>query len=236
MGGLAEQCRRVTMQNTHAGKAESYDLGRPAYPQAFYGYLYGIIGPDAVIADLGAGTGKVTQGFAERGSRVYAVEPDDDMRRILQARLSGFENCIVLGSCAEDTGIPAGAVDFIFCGNSYHWFGREQVIPEFRRILKPGADANVMIATLGGPPENQSPPFRPGVFIAKEFVYTLHQDWAMYLNGVLSASFSPNPGDEGFEEYCQSRQRHFERHGKDGKLKTEFMLSCMTGNVNDLIP
>ena len=79
-------------RNTHAGKAENYDLGRPEHPEAFYDWLYGGFGlrPNAVIADIGAGTGKIARGFLERGGRVYAVEPDDDMRRIARERLRCF--------------------------------------------------------------------------------------------------------------------------------------------------
>lgn len=49
--------------NTHVGKAESYNLGRPAYPDAFYDYLYGEFGlsAKAVVADIGAGPGKVSR-------------------------------------------------------------------------------------------------------------------------------------------------------------------------------
>jgi len=96
------------MQNTHANKAQSYDLGRPDYPVAFYDWLYGAFGlsRNAVIADIGAGTGKITKGFLERDNRVYAVEPDENMQRILASKLSSFSNCTVLGNCAENTGIP----------------------------------------------------------------------------------------------------------------------------------
>ena len=256
---LSENARKnETMQkaNTHAGKAESYDLGRPAYPKAFYDYLYGAFGltPDAVIADIGAGTGKITQGFAQRGNRVYAVEPDDDMRHIAQERLSRFESCTVLGNYAEDTGIPTGAADMIFCGNSYHWFDRARVIPEFKRILKSSEGANVILAWLRGAPRkidelheslkpyvklmdgrhSELPPFKEGTFEAKAFEFTLYQDWNMLLNGLLSFSGSPNPGDDCCEAYCQTIRRHFDRHGKDGKLETKFKLTCMTGNVKGL--
>ena len=243
------------MQNTHANKAQYYDLGRPPYPEVFYEYLYGDFGlrSDAVIADIGAGPGKVAQGFAQRGSRVFAVEPDDDMRRIAQERLGCYDGCTVLGNCAEETGIPTGCVDLIFCGNSYDWFDRARVIPEFKRILKPGG-ANVVLAWQGGSPKksdelheslrpyvkpmdarhNESPHFREGAFETKAFEFTLYQDWNMILNGLLSFSGSPNPGDACFEEYCQILRRHFERYSEDGKFETKFKLTCMIGNVNDL--
>jgi len=244
-------------RNTHAGKAESYDLGRPAYPAAFYEYLYGEFGlaPDAVIADIGAGPGKVAQGFLERGSRVYAVEPDDDMRRIAQERLGRYDRCTVLGNRAEETGIPTGCVDLIFCGNSYDWFDRVKVIPEFRRILKPGTAANVILAWQNGRPRksdalheslgpyikpmegrhDESQRFREGAFGTKAFESVLYQDWNAYLNGSLSFSGSPNPGDACFEVYCGVLRRHFERYSRDGKLETKFKLSCMIGNVEGLL-
>jgi len=245
------------MQNTHAGKAESYDLGRPAYPAAFYDYIYGEYGlrSDAVIADIGAGPGKVARGFLERGSRLYAVEPDDNMRRIARERLGHFDGCTVLGNYAEETGIATGTVDLIFCGNSYYWFDRARVVPEFKRILKPGCGANVVLAWQGGSfrkreelheslehlirphdeRHDESPPFREGAFETKQFGFTLYQGFTALLSGLLSFSGSLNPGDDGFEEYCQIARRHFERYSEGGKIKTEFKLTCMIGNVNDLI-
>jgi SAM-dependent methyltransferase len=243
-------------RNTHAGKAGSYDLGRPEYPAAFYDYLYGEFGlhANAVIADIGAGPGKIARGFLERGSRVYAVEPDDDMRRIAQERLGRFDGCTVLGNCAEETGIPTGSADLIFCVNSYYWFDRTRVVPEFKRILKSGEGANVVLAWLRGSPKqseelyeslgllikpmdgrhDESPPFREGAFTGKEFNFTLFRDLTAFMNGMLSASFSLNPGDDGFEEYCQIIKRHFERYSRDEKLETKFKLTCMIGNVNAL--
>ena len=238
--------------NTHAGKAERYDLGRPAYPEAFFDFL----GPISVVADIGAGTGKVARGFLERGSQVYAVEPDEDMRGIAQERLSRFANCTVLGNCAEDTGIPTGAIDLIFCGNSYYWFDRKRVVPEFKRILKSSEGADIVLAWLRGSPRksqelyealgcyrkpkddrhNDAPPFREGACETKALEFAIGQDWSMFLNGSLSFSGSPNPQGDCFGEYCQVLKRHFERYSKDGKLETKFKLTCMIGHVNDLMP
>lgn len=235
--------------NTHAGKAESYDLGRPGYPAEFFE----LIQPGIVIADIGAGTGKITQGFAERGNQVFAVEPDDDMRRIALERLRCYDNCTVLGTCAEDTGIPTGCVDLIFCGNSYYWFDRARVVPEFKRILKSSKGANVLLAWQSGSPRksgklyeslglyrkpmdgrhDESPPFR--TYETNVFESTLYRDFTALLNGMLSASFSPGPGEDGFEEYCRIIKRHFERYSKNGKLETKFKLTCMIGNANGLI-
>ena len=224
----------MPLQNTHTGKAQSYDLGRPAYPAAFYDWLYGKLELDrgAVIADIGAGTGTVTKDFLERGSRVVAVEPDDDMRRILAEKLSAFEHCTVLGNSAEDTGIPSDSIDLIFCGNAYHWFDRAKAIPEFRRILKDNNSTNVVIATLFKP-QDMPAPFH--TMTSREFDFIVDQSWSVHLSGHLSASFNPNPGDDNYDDFVQTLRRYFDQHSRDGLLKTEFRLSCTAGHVNDLI-
>ena len=243
-------------RNTHADKAENYDLGRPEYPKAFFEYIYGEFGlaKNAVIADIGAGSGKITQGFLSRGSRVFAVEPDEGMRHILQSRLGAYPDCTILESSAEDTGIRAGSVDLIFCGNSYYWFDRTKTVPEFKRILKTSNGANIALVWLGGASResetlhealrhlnkahsekhNESPPFREGAFALKEFEFTLYQDWETLRNGMLSTSFSPKPGEDSFKEYCKIIKNHFEKYSANEKIATAFKLTCMLGNMNDL--
>lgn len=124
------------IKDSHALKSESYDIGRPIYPKAFYEFLYNEVGfeQNSVIADVGAGTGKVTRGFLDYGSKVYAIEPDNDMLKILKDKIGHYTNCIPLANTAENTCIESNIIDFIFCGNSYHWFERSKVIPEFKRI------------------------------------------------------------------------------------------------------
>ena len=142
----------MEIKNTHANKAESYDIGRPSYPQAFFDYVYDELGltQHAVIADIGAGTGKITKSFLERGNRVFAVEPDQDMMTILKRNLRQYPNCTSVEKTAEDTEISPNSIDFIFCGNAYNWFDRNRVIPEFKRIIKSNTKySNIMVATLG---------------------------------------------------------------------------------------
>src|SRR5688500_15524543 len=63
-------------------QAESYRLARPTYPDALVESLIddaGIVAGDAVV-DFGAGTGIFTRLLVERGFRVSAVEPNQEMR------------------------------------------------------------------------------------------------------------------------------------------------------------
>ena len=226
-------------QNTHAGKAESYNIGRPNYPEAFFEYLYAEMGltKDSIIADIGAGTGKITKGFCERGSKVFAVEPDTSMMGFLKKNLSDFPNCTALENTAENTGIQSGSIDMIFCGNSFHWFDKAKVIPEFKRILKGNESVNVIIASLGtgGTTPKRAFPFDTNKFVNEVFEYTVFEGFEEYLHGSLSASSAPTQGDEGFEEYCNSLRERFEKESISGKAEKTFRLSCMIGNVDDLI-
>ena len=62
--------------------AEDYTVGRPVYATDFIDSLYMHYGFDehSVIADIGAGTGKFSKQLLDRGSTVYCIEPNDDMR------------------------------------------------------------------------------------------------------------------------------------------------------------
>ena len=111
--------------------AEEYDRGRPGYAAEAIAWLLGDEPRDVV--DLGAGTGKLTEAVAGAGHRVIAVEPLDEMRTILQARLP--EVRVVTGT-AEETGLPGACADAVVAGAAFHWFDRAHAFPEIARILR----------------------------------------------------------------------------------------------------
>ena len=246
-------------RDTHIDKAESYDIGRPNYPESFFDYLYNEIGMSdkSVIADIGAGTGKITRKFLERGNKVFAVEPDKNMMKILKTNLSQFTSCVPLESTAENTGILSSSIDFIFCGNSYMWFNRSDVIPEFQRIVRNCKSQNIIIARLGpgdniyseefleinnrflkpvsGIQPNNSAFFADDMFASKAFNYTLYQGLDEFLHGCLSASSSPNTGDNSYEEYCLALKKLFDKYSTNGQFEGQFCLYCTIGDVENLV-
>ena len=70
------------MTNTElfSGKAQAYANARPGYPNVALDYIKSIVSPNAVFADIGAGTGIFTDLLVREGFEVYAVEPNADMR------------------------------------------------------------------------------------------------------------------------------------------------------------
>lgn len=98
----------------------------------------------ARVADVGAGTGKLTQLLADCGLAGHAVEPNDAMRAEaarLAAGGSGFE---WRAGAAEDTGLPDGCVDWVCMASSFHWTDAPVALREFHRILRPHGHLTVL--------------------------------------------------------------------------------------------
>lgn len=90
------------------------------------------------VADIGAGTGKLTEELTALGFTGYAVEPNDAMRA------EGVKNPVFDGKFtwqkgfAEHTELPNEAFDWVLMGSSFHWADTKEALTEFHRILKPG--------------------------------------------------------------------------------------------------
>jgi len=121
-------------------KADIYKKFRPTYPKEIIDYLYTQVGfnQESTIADIGSGTGIFSRLLLERGSFVYCVEPNDDMRQVAERDLSEFENFASVNAPAENTGLQDKSVDFITAAQAFHWFDRQIFRSECRRILRSG--------------------------------------------------------------------------------------------------
>lgn len=122
-----------------SGMGTVYKNYRPDYPDLFIDYLYSSLGftSKSVIADIGSGTGILTKKFLKKGSTVYAVEPNDDMRKTAEAELIGFNNFKSVKASAENTGLLEGSIDFVTVAQAFHWFDVKLFREECKRILKP---------------------------------------------------------------------------------------------------
>lgn len=119
--------------------AEKYSKYRTEYPKEFIDYLYENVGlsNNSIIADIGSGTGKLSNLLLLKGSLVYSVEPNDDMRKVAEKDLSKFSNFTSINGTAENTTLQNSSVDFITVGTAFHWFNMEEFKKECQRILKP---------------------------------------------------------------------------------------------------
>lgn len=130
----------MTNNNTEkfTGKAEVYAAARQGYPKELIDDLYDEFGfsERSVIADIGSGTGKFSVELLKRGSEVFCVEPNDDMREIAERDFAQYVNFHSIKGTSDFTGLTAHSVDCITVAQAFHWFDIDSFKSECERILK----------------------------------------------------------------------------------------------------
>lgn len=101
-------------------------------------YITDLNGPISTVADVGAGTGKLTEDLERIGLCGFAVEPNDAMRTEGVALFDGRETFVWSKGAAEATNLPDNCVDWVLMGSSFHWTDAPIALEEFHRILRPG--------------------------------------------------------------------------------------------------
>lgn len=121
-------------------RVANYVAYRPRYPEAVCDCLRRRCGwsESAVVADVGSGTGILSELLLRHGNRVYGVEPNREMREAGEQELRGSPEFHSVSGTAEATTLPGGSVDLVTAGQAFHWFDRAAAAVEFRRILRPG--------------------------------------------------------------------------------------------------
>ncbi len=115
-------------------------VNRPGYSkvvlQCLKNHIFNSIG-EGKVADIGAGTGKLTENLAEIGLSGFAVEPNEAMRA--EAAKNAWGGVFHWSEgFAETTGFEDNCVKWALMGSSFHWADSNQAVREFYRILVPG--------------------------------------------------------------------------------------------------
>lgn len=120
-------------------KVENYIKYRPGYPEEITDFLKkeNVLNSKSVIADVGSGTGKLTELFLKNGNEVFGIEPNDEMRLASEKLLEKYNDFRSVSGKAEHTELNDNSIDLITAGQSFHWFNNEKTRKEFMRILKP---------------------------------------------------------------------------------------------------
>src|ERR1700737_2921172 len=120
-------------------RVADYVRYRPSYPPALLDLLRGecSLRPGYVIADIGSGTGFLSELFLKNGNRVYGIEPNEAMRRAGEEYLASYDGFSSIEGSAEATTLEDASVDFVTAGQAFHWFEPKGARREFARILKP---------------------------------------------------------------------------------------------------
>jgi protein-L-isoaspartate O-methyltransferase len=103
--------------------ADLYDRARPSYPPALIDELieYAALAPPARILEIGAGTGKATKMFAERGLGVLALEPDPAMAALARRTCAQYERVSVEQVEFERRAGDGTVFPLVACAQAWHW-------------------------------------------------------------------------------------------------------------------
>lgn len=118
--------------------ADAYQRGRPEYPADAVAWLLGPVrsgGAALRVADVGAGTGKLTAALRSAGVAPIAVDPDPAMLAALRDRLRDVPTH---AGTAEALPLPDASLDAAVLGQAWHWVDPAAGSAEIGRAVRPG--------------------------------------------------------------------------------------------------
>ena len=235
-----------------SSRVENYVRYRPGYPKEIIDLLRNDCGltKKSVIADVGSGTGKLTELFLANGNRVFGIEPNKEMREAGERLLKKFSRFVSVDGTAEVTTLPDQCADFITAGQAFHWFDRRQCRAEFLRILKPGGWVAIiwndrrsnatrflaeyekllrLFATdydqVNHRRANDTAAIREFFHIQPRLKIFPNAQWFDFdgLKGrLLSSSYAPEAGQPGHDEMLKALKVVFEAYVQNGRVVFEY--------------
>ncbi len=135
---------RHDLSRSFGDAATKYETGRPEYPREAVEWMLAPVRPAGVsapepqalrVADVGAGTGKLSRAVRDLGAEVVAVDPDERMIAALTASLPAVTT---MAGSGERIPLPTASVDAVVFGQSWHWVDPVEASREAARVLRPG--------------------------------------------------------------------------------------------------
>lgn len=244
-----------------SNRAAAYVKSRPRYPPEIIPLLQQACGltSKSVVADIGSGTGFLTELFLKNGNRVFGIEPNAEMRAAGEQLLSNYAKFTSINATAEATTLDNASIDFITAGQAFHWFDRKDARREFTRILKPAGW--VVFAWNGLRPE-RSPVvagyqdvllrygtdfrsvrreisdshvesfFSSGSSKLARFDFRQVFDFEGFKGRVLSASFAPQPGEANYDAMIDELRTVFDANQENGTVAFEYDTEVYYGRLD----
>jgi SAM-dependent methyltransferase len=245
-----------------SSRVEDYIKYRPHYPRAVVELLRDGCGltNESIIADVGSGTGILSELFLRNGNRVVGVEPNREMREAGERMLAAYDNFVSVEGRAEATTLESGSIDFVTAGQAFHWFDIEGARREFRRILRPGGwvvalwndrriegtpfleDYERMLVEYSTDYREVSNKhsdegalgefFGAGGFRMRRFANSQTLDFESMKGRLRSSSYTPEPGHPNFEPMMREFASIFERYQQDGRMVVDYDTKVFYGRLD----
>lgn len=243
-----------------SSRVENYAKYRPTYPPAVVDLLKSdcALTPNSTIADVGSGTGILSERFLENGNRVFGIEPNAPMRLYAERSFERFPNFVSIEGTAEATTLEDASVDFVTAAQAFHWFNQSKARDEFARILKPEGwvvlmwnerrvdstpflrDYELLLLQYGTDYEKVRHEiaqgeiadfFAPARFTLRSFENLQYFDFESLKGRTRSASYTPEPDDPTFEPFYSRLKEVFQVHEVNGKVTVEYDTRVYYGHL-----
>lgn len=242
--------------------ADEYGQHRPRYPSELLSVLAraGLVNEGVDVADLGAGTGLLSQIFLAYGCTVYAVEPNRKMLDQARRALSSNPAFHPVAASAEATTLPGAAVDLVVAGQAFHWFDATHARAECQRILKQGGAATLIwserrpevsafskeydlllerfaLDYLGArlsqvaKGRGDVDAFFDGPYDTETIASEFSLDYNALRGFLLSCSYAPRPGHAAYEPMIDQLVALFGKHEQDGRVTFPMQTRVYYGYV-----
>ncbi|MFL6230205.1 MAG: class I SAM-dependent methyltransferase [Pyrinomonadaceae bacterium] len=242
-------------------RVENYVAYRPRYPVGVVEFLRDALGltPETKVADIGSGTGFLSELFLRNGNAVVGVEPNDRMRAAAERLLRAFPQFASVKGTAEATTLESGSVGLVAAGQAFHWFDAERARVEFQRILQPGGwvalvwnmrrteatpflrDYEKLLREFGTDyaqvnceqvSEERIARFFAGGFGSQRFDNFQSVDFEGLRGRLLSSSYVPLAGHPSYEPMLAALRRLFDSHQQDGRVTIEYDAKVYYGQLS----
>jgi len=246
--------------NRFSNRAENYAKYRPGYPPGVIQLLKEEcdLTRQSVIADVGSGTGILSELFLKNGNTVFAIEPNSAMRAFAERAFTNNQNFVSLDTTAEQTNLPNQSVDFVVAAQAFHWFDRQRARAEFARILRPNGwvvliwnerkvdstpflrDYEELLLRFGTDypvvrPERVTADiaafFYPDAVEIRHLANTQHFDLEALKGRLLSSSYTPIAGDPSFVPMLEKLKQIFTVHQENGGVTFEYQTQVYFGHL-----
>ena len=230
-----------------SSRADAYARYRPGYPQGAIDLLAASCGLSAAaaVADLGSGTGILTELLLARGAQVFAVEPNDAMRAAAEARLGTQARFHSIAGSAESTTLPDASINLLVAAQAFHWFDVPAARREALRIVRPGAfgallwnerparvdafladyealllkhAAEYAAISASRADERGMREFFGGTMQFCTFPNQQHLDFVGLKGRLMSSSYAPEEGHPEHEPMIAGLTEVFRRHARHGEV------------------
>ncbi len=120
--------------------AELYDRARPSYPPALVADVLELVPSysEPRALEVGAGTGKATILFAERGVAVHALEPSPAMAAVAARNCARYPNVAIERTEFEHWQRQDLEFPLVFSAQAWHWISPEHRFLKARSALREG--------------------------------------------------------------------------------------------------